>query len=554
MTTEWITLTEEDITPPTQDGNWITIPRGTESYGYYDKETGEPWGRGDYYTLVNRVVEVRTLKHDVRFEEGLTTEWTMKYTPEDRTIYTNYFILDPDLYINDNPIKDKTNRGLDTRHDVIIEYRVSPDSYKRMESRDPGHIRVNGKNYPLEVNEEGTVASITYSGDDNYSITLSAPGLYAKPVTITYYGKNATLEVMLGHSVNYSLRNGESVEVPGDRYTDFWVRADEGYYFTDYGTLEHGSDTIDVPVRSDTENTVARISMNSLRYDSILTMGAVPIAEMVPTDVLGFNNIYLVTKETLSDVSLDIFRKRRSYYVTDPDGHRDIRWDPYVATDPHTYIINTIQLPIKIDENVVGPDVPIELGFTKLLTNAPMVTKDKVTVDLGEIKVPNTYNNIYDYSATDVFIHLPYTNPVVVDPHYVIGHELSVEYIIDVYTGETPINLRSSLVDEKVFYSTNTLMGNVVPFITIKDATTIGSPRESRSVIHNNTPTPYAEVVRKKPYQMDSQFNTNMRTTVDNLQDVTGRVYVNNISLEVDTTQMEVSLIKSILASGITIK
>ena len=553
------------IRPPTNDGNTITIPARAMGYKYYIAGTDTRWTDGEYYIVEDTTIEIRPNVEGDTFPEGTTTSWTFTFSPETKSISIPGLILEKfNVYVNDEDVTRRFNTQgtmrVDTRILTKIEVKAK-DEYFVISTDYPGSVAGSRGNIPLELNSERTEGVFQETEPNGRNLVLYLPEAVRRPYTLTFYGEHATAYLELGETFadireRHTLQNRDTLFL--NRvwpHAKLLIRADEGYHFTTYGTLIHGEKVEEIIVPISKENLEGEIQLKWLQYDTMVLMGARVIPEKVPTDILGFNNIYLVDKEKLAEISLDVYRKRRSYYVKGSGGGSvDSVIDPFIAVDPHSYIINTLQIPVVISEDDVGPEQPIELGFTKLLPNAPTLKTDKLTVDLGTIKVPEKYNNIYDYSATDVFIHLPYTNPVVVDPNYVIGHELSIQYIIDVYTGETTINLRSSLVEDRVIHSTVTYIGNVIPFITIRDATTIGSPKDSRSVIHNNTPTPYAEVVRKKPYQMDSQFNTNMRTTVDNLQDVTGRVYVHNISLDVDTTQMEVSLIKSILASGITIK
>lgn len=553
------------IRPPTRSGNTITIPYHTGVYRYYIEGTDTQWVEGTYYITEDTTIEIRPRNEGDTFPAGSTTSWAFTFSPETKTVFIpSMLFTDFDVYVNDENVTSRFlsggNMQVDTRVLTRIEFRVK-NEYFVISPDNPGSVATAGSTIPLEISSDGSSAFYQETEPSGSSLTARLPEAVKRPYTVSYIGEFATVTLRLGTTFlnileTHTMRNGDTLAFDQDwPYAEIKVNADEGYHFTGYGKLIHGDKVEDIIVPISKDNLEGEIHVEPLEYDTVIMMGARIIPEKVPTDTLGFNNIYLVDKKKLSEISLDIYRKRRSYYIAGAGGGPvDNVIDPFIAVDPHSYIINTLQIPVVIDPADIGPEQPIELGFTKLLPNAPMLNKDKLTVDLGTIRVPEKYKNIYDYSATDVFIHLPYTNPVILDPNYVVGHELSIQYIIDVYSGETTINLKSSLVEDRVIHSTVTYIGNVVPFITIRDATTIGSPKDSRSVIHNNTPTPYAEVMRKIPYQMDSQFNTNMRTTVDNLQDVTGRVYVHNISLDIDTTQMEVSLIKSILASGITIK
>ena len=547
-----------EVKEPTIEGNWVTIPGNTKPYRYINQNTGERWGRGDYYIPEDTTIIIEPTRDDVYIVGLEDHKWTFEHTVTNRTIYNYAIELGATLFVNDQELSGISGdeNYIDSRHDVHIEVRLDPDGYYKFLEDSPGKVGIQNVPYPMTLNEDRTVASFTYTEANDYSLTVHSPGVEQLPVTLTYEGSNATLEVSKGlWEVEHTLRDGDSVELDRGTTHIFEVIADKGFVFTEPGKATYSIGTYDITVRGTANNDKARIMVEFLPSDIHISMSAEMLKDPVPTDVLGFNNIYLVDKDKLARISRDIYLERANYVINYGDNEGlDYRFDPFIVNEPHRYIINTLQLPINIGDHLVGPEQSIILGYTQLLSTAPMLTVDKITVDLGTISVPNKYNNTLDYNNTDILIHLPYANPVTVDPNYAIGETISIEYIVDVYTGETTVNLRSTLTENNVFYSTETRIGNIVPFITVKDAITIGSPQESKSLIDNNTPVPYIEVIRNRPYQTDSQFNTDVRTTVESLTDITGNIYVHDITLELDTTQSETSLIKSILASGITIK
>lgn len=257
------------------------------------------------------------------------------------------------------------------------------------------------------------------------------------------------------------------------------------------------------------------------------------------TGVLGFNNVYYIdSKKKLNAISDEIYRSIG-----------------YGKGDLKDYIINTIQLPFRIPTAYMTTPTYITLGDYKIMVFTNKVTTDNLKLRIGTITTPRKHNNSNDYINTTTTIHLPYSGYVELEPNYVIGQTINVYYIIDMYTGEATINLTSSFINDKVFYSNKVLVGNIYPYLDTKwNNSTVRNLEQTRSVLQNNVDDPYIEVVRNMQYQPESQFNQEIRTTVDRLLMTTGLVYVHDIELNIDTTREELDRIKSTLASGIIIK
>ena len=375
---------------------------------------------------------------------------------------------------------------------------------------------------------------------------------------LTFTGENSTLHIrqstLPGGEVQ--LRDGDVLEdLPRSQSSfmnnyEYWVVADTGCQFTHYGSFIMDGKQTQITVVSPTDNTQSQRLDFHVETDIYISMDAVLVEPELPTEVLGFNHIYLVTRDDLSTIGVDLYNKRRTYFMSSTVGSGD----PFIAEDPHTYIINTLQLPFAIPEEYINNRQSIQMGYTTLVATGLDVNRDKIRVDLGTIEVPYTFNNSYDFIDTSTTIHLPYLNPIHLETSYVMGQTIGIEYFVDLYSGEATVNLTSSLLGDKVIHSSITMIGNEVPFISRKQQNIVGDANASKSVLLNNTLTPFIEVMRNIPYQLDSQFNNELITTVDNLLNTTGRIIVNKIALKTDATIIEENMIESILSSGVTIK
>lgn len=444
------------------------------------------------------------------------------------------------------------------------------------------------------VKTSNSSAELTITFTDNTPITLHAGSIELIYAPFYFSGYNAythvisddneTQTVLPGHVVNLKLGMNYKVE----------VYAEEGHEFDRNGTLAHNTWLIDIipsrvvpktvatavtgPVRGPVYTSMTAYNMYLDDYDSWfdevtgeILPGRDPITgELLPgidpdtginpdtgiqypieTTVGGYNNIYITDKETLKEVSFELMRKKREFVYKSPGS---LNYDSEIVTDPHNFIINVIELPFTLDSTMITGRQRIVMGFTKLNVSAPITYADKVSLNMGAISIEPKYNNSYDYKNTTALLHLPYVQPMLLDMNYVMGQVISIEYLVDVYTGHTTINLRSSFTNFEVFKSTETFIGTEIPFLSMKTGTLLDGTGEIRSRLNNNVHTPYVEVIRNIPYQLDSEFNSDTLETVETLHDIKGRVYIHNISLESDSTVSEQQTIKSILAGGVNIK
>lgn len=216
--------------------------------------------------------------------------------------------------------------------------------------------------------------------------------------------------------------------------------------------------------------------------------------------------------------------------------------------DLGTFILALYKLPFAIPEteletgsNIVLGNIDTELKTTKVLTY-------NLRVDMGVIIVPEKYGNVYDYISTQCILHIPYFDKVYLSTEYVIGHEISIEYIIDLYTGNITANIYSTFING-IVQTLNGIIAYNIPFI--QQSNNMVSNYVS-NVNKNVIEKAFIEVVRNVPYNVDTVFG---KPTVDygKLSDYKGYIEVSEIVLNTTATADEKTEIIKLLNEGVFI-
>ena len=254
-------------------------------------------------------------------------------------------------------------------------------------------------------------------------------------------------------------------------------------------------------------------------------------------DYLGFNHVYSMTPQQLID-----FTKERFVGGTSEN-----------QIDLGQYVINILELPFKIDEALLGSIINIIVGNISMTTQGTEVLSDELKINVGSITIPPTFNNGYDYVSTNVLLHLPFSKTVELPLEYTINQTISVEYIVNLYTGDTTLNVRSSKVNDVIFFSTTFKLGRNIPFIKTTGSQEVIGTQQPNTPVNNGLFKAFIEVVRNKPHGIDNPFNETTSEEV-RLGDVKGYVKVDDFAVESVATLKEYEYIKSILKEGVLIK
>lgn len=299
----------------------------------------------------------------------------------------------------------------------------------------------------------------------------------------------------------------------------------------------HGDETL---FNLNEDKTIATADVDFSTQDTTHTInvitgssGDIPVYE-----VSGFNHVYLVDNKKLRK----IMDERLVIESGDPNRR--------VAYDLGDFIINVLELPFPVLDDLKNIEKNIVLGKSELSVTSMELLSDFMVLDLGNITVPKKYNNSYDYLNTVAKLHLPFIDSIDLELEYVIGHTINVKYVIDFYSGNVTLNITSDKVD-KVFYSNNFSIGRNIPFITSNNRK-IGSISDLRG-LNNGVFNAFIEVIRNKPYEMDNHFNNDI-TVQTKLINETGYVVVNNAIINTSASLEEKKRIISLLNSGVFIR
>ncbi len=253
----------------------------------------------------------------------------------------------------------------------------------------------------------------------------------------------------------------------------------------------------------------------------------------------SFNNIYLVTPETMAEIN-----KKR--FILEATGGEN---QTIEIKDYGKYILGLIDLPFAIDPNYILENENVILGNKQISVQTPKINSDIIRVDLGKIVVDGEFNNSLDYVGVTALLHLPRLSPINIGLEYVIGCEIGITYDIDVYDGTATINISSSKVGD-VIITQKVNMGFNVPYINEVSA---GVENSSISVGGDNGVTrPFIELV-KTELILPTGFYTIPVIDEGNLTGKTGYIEVDNINLNTTATAIERELIINTLKSGVII-
>lgn len=321
-------------------------------------------------------------------------------------------------------------------------------------------------------------------------------------------------------------------------HTTIKLQATDGYAFESDGSLtymqgEHESGTLTITASH--TNTVTYNLPSDINWDIQstfeLTMGAVK-AEIVET-AGGFTNIYKADYTNLLKFSNEVITKTvgsvgnlQSYDVT-------------------TYINNLVIVPFDVPS---GKKASIVAGNETFKTQLPTVDNNYLTVDLGNITVPEQFKNGYDYYNVKTRLMLPYTNMIELDPVHVINQTITIKYIVNVVNGDTTINL---LNGDELFYSDQVNLASEVPFISNAGrGTHYAVINRLKTVFKNSINQAYIIIEQPTPILNSDYYPTNEKGTLTGYNGNVKASLLNNM----DIPNNELTTLQNLLESGVKIK
>ena len=360
----------------------------------------------------------------------------------------------------------------------------------------------------------GAIVNKSFTLDGEYIAESSA----SKPVVkITGTFENC--------SCNYE--NGEEINVE----KNIEIVANEGFEFTGtYTYIDSAHQTQPIPIIEGGKKLLIDLSLqDDLSYDIVLNDDY--IASAIPQTLSGFVNLYKVDDDILANLSKVRFKTNGTEIV-----------------DYGQFILSLYVLNIDID-SIVQSNKTIILGNYDTNILAPQIVDFKLPINFGTIKVTSKYNNAYDYINTECILRLPFLDSTVLDNDYVINQTLTIEGLLDIYSGTLTINVFSTFTGGLI-YSGSANIVTQIPFIQSQNNSVVNT---LSNINTNLIESPCIEVTRNIPYYVDNIFG---KETVDYclLSEVSGYCEVNRIELETSATNEEKTMIIDLLNDGVFIK
>ena len=252
--------------------------------------------------------------------------------------------------------------------------------------------------------------------------------------------------------------------------------------------------------------------------------------------VKGANNLYKITKADLKQINIDRFVNSGA--------------NPPTIIDYGTNILGVINLPFNINHDYIKDPELIKLGTHETTVKAPKIVTDKLYLNLGDINVPMPENSLGFTNAT-ALIHLPYANSLNLDINEVLGQIINVEYVIDLYNGNSYVNIKSNKSDSIIASSSVDLGVNIPYSSMLGNNNTVYNSNMSLGG-DNHVKAPYIEIIQNIPI-LGNGFFTAPISAESKLNNEKGFIQVENINLNVKATSNEKDMILTALRSGVII-
>lgn len=454
--------------------------------------------------------------------------------PEPQTV--TFLSSDDGIKWTNNSMVDN---GSNFNNSIIIQ--------KGYELRNPLKVEVTDKQDQTTILTYGKGENIHYDGYDKNTWDLTINTGYKKFNILTGQTKYKQYE-LIPTLQNASIIVPKSVEnEDGDtayyldpKHTTITIKANDGYTFESDGTLTYYiddvGDTGEYTIKATHTNTVTFNLPSDINWiyqgNFILKMGAVK-SEIVETTG-GFTNIYKADYTNLLKFSNEVILKT----VGGSSGNLQ-------AYDVTPYINNLVLLPFNVPS---GEKSNIVAGNEIFKTQLYTVDNNYLNVNLGNITVPETYKNGYDYFNVKTRLMLPYTNMIELDPVHVINKTISIKYIVNVVNGDTTINL---LNGDDLFYSDQVNLASEVPFISnAKKGTQYAVINRLKTVFKNSINQAYIIIEQPTPILNSEYYPTNEKGTLKGYNGNVKCTLLNNMNINSN----ELNALQNLLNNGVKIK
>lgn len=264
--------------------------------------------------------------------------------------------------------------------------------------------------------------------------------------------------------------------------------------------------------------------------------------EDITDSTTDFANVYHADSSILSSISAERFSKSQTGGT---EGQGDLN------IDMGAYIYQAYKFPLKFTADLISESVSkVQMGFYDLETTSKYMLRSRVKFDLGTIQVPESYHNIYDYRDTQCLLHVPYAEPIEIEPTYVIGQMVDLTYFLDLYNGVVTLEVYSDKIEGGLVQRVDNLpLAFDIPFI---QPTYNSVSNKVGGYISNKVKTPYIEVVRNIPYDVSTIFGKEGKE-YGQLQTFEGYIEVSDLDIYTTASRSEQEQIEALLGEGVII-
>lgn len=346
------------------------------------------------------------------------------------------------------------------------------------------------------------------------------------PAHYVYFSDSALGTASFVHcSCNYA--NGEKLKA--DKVVT--ITADPGYFFqTDF---EYAFDDVGTVTRQFTKSADGSTLTIPTPPDADVKLFQNYEAIAKITSISGFVNLYSPTADELQALS-----KERFYTLSAEN-----------TVDYGQFITAVYVCPLEIPAENLGDKGTINLGKFNATTKATLLKNYRSNIPCGTISVPAKYNNVYDYINTTCTLYIPFFAPIVLQNDFVIGQTVTVDLVIDWYSGTASYNV-SSTFNNEIFASGTANIVTQIPFIQKQNNTVVN---QISNVANYTVDTARIEVTRNKPYHATGSIFGKPVIEFVTIGDLSGYAEFSNVELIGNATETEKKSIESLLKSGVFI-
>lgn len=491
----------ENLTGCTSNNTDTTITEGTTKTITYDSETGKEF--------VAELCNCNTGSFDIIGK--YFASWTVENVDTDVAITmvanvpTVYYDVETNL----------TNVSADENNPVKVE-------------ENTGFTLIYHANNGYKINTITCNIGTVVISDDKLTATIT--GVATENISIVATGKKIHYVYITGELNNCTCNYENGKEITDDKIVT--ITANTGYTFKGVYTYKNLDTLITKQFAKNKEQTILTIdhvaTWNSYDIDLNSYYGATKESELVST----FVNLYRVTNSEMKQLAVARF--------VDSEG---------TTVDYGEFITQLYVLPFEISRDIIGERDSIILGNYDSNVESTMLIDSKLYINGGLITVPNKYNNVYDYLNTTCTLRLPFFNPIILDVDNVIDKTISIQYIVDLYSGNCTVNISSSFTGE-IIHSETTNIVTQIPFIQKQNNSIVNQLSNANGNLIDNA---FIEIVRNIPYYANDIFG---KATIvfDTVGSVTGYCEISDIQLITTATNEEKEEIETLLKNGVFIK